>query len=103
MRHIKVVGLRARRGNMRPAGLLNILLTFRNAIVVVADADNLRYAAEQSRKRLDHRWRKLHGPLLASDVSCVRVANKPSSVRVHPTIYTMALDGLDAFFPHSRC
>src|ERR1700721_4334156 len=100
MGHIKVVRLGTRRGNVRPAGLLNILLTFRNAIEVIADTDNLRYAAEQSRKRLDHRWRKFHGPLLACDVSCVWVAHKPSGVRVYPHIETMALDGLDHVFRH---
>src|SRR5882757_7238894 len=100
MGHIEVIRLRARRGSVRPAGLLNIFLAFRNAIVVVADTDNLRYAAEQSCKRLDHRWRKLHGPLLASDVSCVWVAYKPSGVRVYPHIETMALDGLNDFFRH---
>src|SRR6266478_3642033 len=95
MGHIKVVGLRTRRGNMRPAGLLNILLTFRNALVLVANTDNLRHSAKQSRKRLDHRWRKLHGPLLACDVSCIWVAHKPFRVRVYPHIETMALDGLN--------
>src|SRR5882724_8137166 len=102
MGHIKVVGLRTRRGNMSPAGLLDILFTFRNAIVVVADADNLRYAAKQARKRLDHRWRKLHGPLLACDVSGVWVAHKPSGVRVYPHIETMAVDSLNDFFRHCR-
>src|SRR5208282_4167037 len=79
-------------------GLLNIFFTFRNAFEVVTYADNLRHSAKQSRKRLDHRWRKLHGPLLASDVSCVWVAQKPSSVCVYPNVETVILDGLDYLF-----
>jgi hypothetical protein len=74
---------------------LNILLAFRNAVVVVADTDNLRYTAKESRKGLDHRGRKLHGPLFARNVGCIWVAREPSGVRVCPHIETMAIDRLE--------
>ncbi len=102
MGHIEVVGLRARCGDVCPAGLLNILFTLGYALEVVTDADNFRHAAEESGKRLDHRGRKLHGPLLARDVRRIRVAHEPFGVRVDPNVQTMLLDGLNHLLRHSR-
>ena len=102
MGHIEVVRLRACCGNVHPAGLLNILFAFRYAAVVIADADNLGHAGEESSKRLDHRWSKLHRPLLAGDVSSIRVAHEPSGVRIYPHVQTMVLNGRNHLLRHSR-
>src|SRR6267378_1470179 len=80
-----------------PAGLLNVLFAFRHAVVVVADADNLRHTAEETCKRLHHARRKFHRPLLALDVRSLRVADVPSGVRIHPHVETVIFDGLDHF------
>src|SRR5260370_9094114 len=100
MGHIEIVGLWARRRNVRAACLLNVLLAFRHAVVVVANTDNFRHAAEKSCKCLDYGWRKFHSPLLARDVRRIWIAHEPFGVGVKPHVQTMVLDGFNPFFRH---
>src|SRR5215471_17824314 len=101
MCHIEVVRLRAGCGNMFSARLLNVLFALRHALVVVTYTNNLRHTAEESGERLDYCWGKLHGPLLARDMRCVRVAHKPSGIRVEPHVETMLLNRFNHFVGHS--
>src|SRR5260370_18793304 len=100
MGHIEIVGLWARRRNVRAACLLNVLFAFRYAVVVVANTDNFRHAAEKSGKRFNYGWRKFHSPLLARDVRRIWIAHEPFGVGVKPHVQTMVLDGFNHFFRH---
>ena len=95
MRHVQVVGLRARGRDLLGERLLRIGLTARDRIQVVADPDDLDHVVQQSIETGNHRRRELDGPLLPRDMRRVLLLDEPVLAPVDPYRQAVRCNGRD--------